>query len=73
MSVRVGHAVDEEGGFVLYQEIVGRVIHTMCNSFFQAQDLLSRIKNNKGVDAQVSLRDKLKVYASEIHAKSLLP
>ena len=45
----------------------------MCNSFFHAQDTLNRIKDNRGVDAQASLWDKLKVNASETRANSLIP
>ena len=56
----------------MYRELVRRVIHTMANSFFQCQDVLNRIAENKGVDAQVTLRDKLKVYAGDATSKVLL-
>ena len=56
----------------LYKELVSRVIHTMANSFFQCQEVLNRIVENKGVDAQVTLRDKLKVYAGESRSKLAL-
>lgn len=46
-----------------------RVVNTMSNSFFQRMDLLDRVCTNKGVDAQMSLRDKLKAYASEVESK----
>jgi hypothetical protein len=32
-------------------------------------DLLERVSTNKGVDAQMSLRDKLKAYALEVESK----
>ncbi len=48
---------------MLCHKLLSRVINTMLNSFFQCQEILDRIDKNKGVDAQVSLRDKLKVYA----------
>lgn len=41
----------------------------MANSFFTCQNVLERIKENKGVDAQVALRDKLKVYAGEMQVQ----
>lgn len=69
----MGQKVGEDRAVVLYRELVGRVVNTMCNSFFRSHDVLSRIKGNKGVDAQVSLRDKLKVYASEKHATKIIP
>ena len=57
---------------VLFKELVSRVIHTMANSFFQCQEVLKRIVDNKGLDAQVALRDKLKVYAGESRTKLVL-
>ena len=51
---------------ILFKELLGRVLNTMGNSFFACQDVLERIRENKGVDAQVALRDKLKVYAGEM-------
>ena len=54
---------DEGVARILDKEIAGRVINTMANSFFQSQDVLAR------VDAQVSLRDKLKVYATDVQSK----
>lgn len=56
----------------LYKELVSRVIHTMANSFLRCQEVLNRIGQNKGVDAQVALRDKLKVYAGEARSKLVL-
>lgn len=35
----------------------------MANSFLSSQDMLERVANNKGVDAQMTLPDKLKAYA----------
>ena len=64
--------VASEMAQALYKELVSRVIHTMANSFFQCQDVLNRIVANKGVDAQVTLRDKLKVYAGESRSKLAL-
>ena len=37
----------------------------MMNYLLQCAAMVSRIESNKGVDAHVALRDKLKVYASE--------
>ena len=31
---RMGQEVDKDKAFVMYQEILGRVINAMCNSFF---------------------------------------
>ena len=41
------------------------VINTTMNSLIQSVAMLDRIAMNKGVDANVALRDKLKVYAAE--------
>ena len=49
----------------LFSEILSRVINTMMNSLLQCAAMVSRIQANKGVDADVALRDKLNVYASE--------
>ena len=35
----------------------------MANSLMQSQAMLARIATNKGVDAEMLLRDKLKAYA----------
>ena len=61
--------VREETIHVLYKEVVSMVINTMSNSFFQWQNVLSRIAQDIGVDAQVTLRDKLKVYARESRSR----
>ena len=37
----------------------------MMNSLLQCAAVVNRIESNKGVDADVALRDKLKVYASK--------
>lgn len=50
----------------LFVEMLSRVINTMMNSLLQNAAMVDRIKSNKGVDADVALRDKLKVYASEV-------
>ena len=49
----------------LFRELLSRVINTMMNSLIQSAAILDRIAMNKGVDANVALRDKLKVYAAE--------
>ena len=61
--------IDENHVKILFKEILTRVVNTMSNSFFQRMDLLVRACTNKGVDAQMSLRDKLKAYASEVESK----
>ena len=53
----------------LLRELLGRVINTMAYSFFQCQNILERVAEKRGVDAQVALRDRLKVYASEKKSK----
>ena len=60
--------VPEDVSRVLFREIIMRVANTMSNSFLHAQDVLQHIAESKGVDAQMSLRDKLKAYAGEVHA-----
>jgi len=47
----------------IYKDMLWRVIHTMANSLLSSQAMLERISKNKGVDAEMSLRDKLKAYA----------
>ena len=47
--------VDSYTAKILYRELVSRVVHTMANSFFQCHEVLNRIVENKGVDAQVTL------------------
>lgn len=49
----------------IFSELLSRVINTMMNSLLQCAAVVNRIESNKGVDADVALRDKLKVYASE--------
>ena len=53
----------------LYKDIVRRVINTMANSLIQSQTMLARIANNKGVDAEMALRYKLKAYATDKHTQ----
>ena len=48
---------------ILYRDILWRVINTMANSLIQSQAMLARIECDKGVDAGMALRDKLKAYA----------
>ena len=64
--------VDGYTAKILYRELVSRVIHTMANSYFQCHEVLNRIVENKGVDAQVTLQDKLKVYAGESRSELVL-
>ena len=54
----------------LFSEILSRVINTMMNSLLQCAAMVTRIQANKGVDADVALRDKLKVYAAESEKES---
>ena len=51
----------------LYKDILRRVINTMANSLIQSQAMLARIAHNKGVDAEMARRDKLKVYVTDKH------
>ena len=60
--------VQEKCTYLLFKEILTRVASTMSNSFLHSQDVMQRIADNKGVDAQISLRDKLKAYAGEVRA-----
>ena len=53
----------------VYKDLIQRVINTMANSFLTGQAMLERIASNKGVDAQVALRDRLKAYATDTHSK----
>ncbi len=53
----------------LYKDLVRRVINTMANSFLNSQAMLERIATNKGVDAQMALRDRLKAYAGDRHSR----
>ena len=61
--------VEDKTSHRLFKDIVQRVVNTMANSFFASQDMLERIANKKGIDAQMSLRDKLKAYASGTRTK----
>lgn len=61
--------VDDNHIRSLFKEIVTRVVNTMNISFFQCMVVLDRASSNKDVDAQMSLRDKLKVYALEVESK----
>ena len=53
----------------LYKDILRRVINTMANSLIKSQAMLARIANNKGVNAEMALRDKLKAYATDKHTQ----
>lgn len=61
--------VEEDHIRILFKEIITRVVNTMSNSFFQCMDLMDRVSTNKGVDAHMSLRDKLKAYALEVESR----
>ena len=41
----------------------------MANSLVQSQAMLARFANNKGVDAEMVLRDKLKAHATDKHVQ----
>ena len=41
----------------------------MANSLIKSQAMLARIANNKGVNAEMALRDKLKAYATDKHTQ----
>ena len=60
--------MDDDHVRILFKEILTRVVNTMSNSFFQCMDSLKRVHANKGVDARMSLRDKLKAYV-EVESK----
>lgn len=66
-ATRMERDVDSTTVHILFREIVDRVINTTANSFLKAQQMLERISANKGVDAEVALRDKLKAYCSDVH------
>ena len=52
----------------LCEQLVVKICHTMCNDFLRNITTLEGLKEDKAVDAQISLRDELKTYAS--HTKS---
>ena len=56
-------SVDSSTILCINRDMVRRVIHTMANSLLSSQAMLERVSKNKGVDAEMSLRDKLKAYA----------
>ena len=41
----------------------------MANSLIHSQHMLARIAHNKGVDAEMALRDKLNAYATDKHTQ----
>ena len=53
----------------LYKDILRRVINTMANSLIQSQAILNRIAKDKGVDAEMALRDRLKAYTTDEHTQ----
>ena len=69
VASRTQRDVDSTTVQTLFGEIVDRVVNTTANSFLQSQQMLKRISSNKGVDAEVALRDKLKAYCSNMHNK----
>jgi hypothetical protein len=59
-------AVDTAAVTRVYLELVRRVITRWANSF---PSILERFANNKGIDAQMSFRNKRKAYASDTQSK----
>ena len=53
----------------VYRDLLTRVVNTMANQFLINQDMLERIASNKGIDAEMALRDKLKAYAIDTRTK----
>ncbi len=47
----------------VHSKLLWKVYNTRCNEFLQALNKLSCLEKNKSVDADVGLRDMLKVYA----------
>ncbi len=47
----------------VHHKLLWKVYNTRCNEFLQAHNKLSCLEKNKSVDADVGLRDQLKVYA----------
>ena len=54
---------------LVYKELVKRIINVSMNSIVNTHRILTQIKDNKGVSADTSLRDKLKVYSLDVHSK----
>lgn len=52
----------------LCEQLVLKISHTMSNDFLRNITTLENLKEEKAVDAQMSLRDELKTFAS--HTKS---
>lgn len=50
------------------EQLVVKITHTMANDFFRNVTTLENVKEKKAVDAQLSIRDELKTFAS--HTKS---
>ena len=46
----------------VYRDLLTQVVNTMPNQFLINQDMLERIASNKGIDAEMALRDKLKTW-----------
>ena len=55
----------------VYRDLLTRVV-TMANQFLINQDMLERIASNKGIDAEMALRDKLKAYAIDTRTTTLI-
>ena len=60
----VGLTTDTEIMGSLCEQLVVKICHTMCNDFLRNITTLEGLKEDKAVDAQISLRDELKTYAS---------
>ena len=48
----------------LCEQLVLKISHTMSNNFLRNISTLENLKEKKAVDAQMSLRDELKTFAS---------
>ena len=48
----------------LCEQLVSKISHTISNDFLRNITTLDNLKNKKATDAQISLRDELKTFAS---------
>ena len=63
------HDADDKVLNSVFKELVTKICHTMSNDFLRNIATLENAKENKAVDAQVSLRDELKSFASHTQSK----
>ena len=49
----------------VHNKLLWKIYNTRCNEFLRSITKLSCVDKNKAVDADIGLRDKLKVYAVE--------